>query len=112
MTLLEAYYPLPDLEGSPLRLRIPFDYSPGTPDVLYLSNGDPGEPGTPEEWDIGDPVLETQVAGQWRALATLPADLFDANFLDSCVTARLDDLADERAAEEYDHARDLEDWNP
>lgn len=107
--LLVAYHRLPTLD-SPLRLRIPFDYSPGTPDVLYLPNGDPGYPGTPEEWEIGDPVLETQVAGWWHALATLPADLFDANFLESCVTARLAAHADERAAEEYDHARDLEDF--
>lgn len=107
--LLEAYYPLPAL-GSPLRLRVPFDYSPSTPDVLYLPNGDPGYPGTPEEWDIGDPILEAQVGGRWRELATLPADLFDPAFLDSCVTAHLGALADERAAEEYDHARDLEDF--
>lgn len=29
-----------------------FDYTPGTPDVLYMPNGDPGEPGTPDEVTI------------------------------------------------------------
>lgn len=27
-------------------------YAPGTPDVMYLPNGDPGYPGDPEEFEI------------------------------------------------------------
>ena len=33
-------------------LEIEYDYSPGTPDVWYLPNGDPGYPGDPPEMDI------------------------------------------------------------
>lgn len=31
---------------------VEFDYSPPTPDVYYLPNGDPGYPGDPEEFDF------------------------------------------------------------
>lgn len=33
-------------------LEIRYSYSPGTPDVWYLPNGDPGYPGDPEEISI------------------------------------------------------------
>ena len=29
-----------------------YDYTPSTPDVYYMPNGDPGYPGDPEEIDI------------------------------------------------------------
>ena len=31
---------------------VEYNYSPSTPDVFYLSNGDPGYPGDPEEAEI------------------------------------------------------------
>jgi hypothetical protein len=34
----------------PVRVRVNY-YCPATPDVYYLSNGDPGYPGDPEELD-------------------------------------------------------------
>jgi hypothetical protein len=34
------------------RLLVEYDYTPGTPDVYYLSNGDPGYPGDPEEFYV------------------------------------------------------------
>lgn len=33
--------------------EVEFDYTPGTPDVMYLPNGDPGYPGDPEELELG-----------------------------------------------------------
>jgi hypothetical protein len=42
-------------------LRVTFDYSPGTPDVMYLPNGDPGYPGDPEEFEPTRFELETLV---------------------------------------------------
>ena len=33
-------------------LRCEFDYSPGTPDVMYLANGDPGYPGDAAEFVV------------------------------------------------------------
>ena len=35
-----------------VEFNIEFSYSPGTPDVWYLPNGDPGYPGDPAEIDI------------------------------------------------------------
>lgn len=39
-------------------LRATFDYSPGTPDVMYMPNGDPGYPGDPEEFEVTAIELE------------------------------------------------------
>ena len=33
--------------------EVEFYYTPGTPDVMYLPNGDPGYPGDPEELELG-----------------------------------------------------------
>lgn len=33
-------------------LCVEYEYSPSTPDVMYLPNGDPGYPGDPEEFEI------------------------------------------------------------
>ena len=35
-----------------LEVEVEFDYSPGTPDVMYLPNGDPGYPGEAPEMAI------------------------------------------------------------
>lgn len=35
-----------------IEFQVEYHYSPGTPDVWYLSNGDPGYPGDPPEVDI------------------------------------------------------------
>ena len=32
--------------------RVTGDYFPSTPDVFYMSNGDPGYPGEPEEFEV------------------------------------------------------------
>lgn len=43
------------------------DYSPGTPDVHYLANGDPGYPGDPPEFEIekveadGKPLTDDEI---------------------------------------------------
>lgn len=53
-------------------LRVTFDYSPGTPDVMYLPNGDPGYPGDPEEFEVTKIELETHVTDD---LTENPRDL-------------------------------------
>jgi hypothetical protein len=50
-------------EAGGFEVEIHFSASPGTPDVMYLPNGDPGYPGDPPELEVGDiwllvPVLE------------------------------------------------------
>ena len=32
--------------------EIEYTYTPGTPDVMYMPNGDPGYPGDPPEFEI------------------------------------------------------------
>jgi hypothetical protein len=41
-----------NLSYGPLTLAVSFDYSPATPDVFYLRNGDPGYPGSAAELSI------------------------------------------------------------
>lgn len=43
-------------------LRFTADFSPGTPDVMYLPNGDPGDPGDPEEFAVTLIELQVRVA--------------------------------------------------
>lgn len=52
-------------------LRATFDYSPGTPDVHYMANGDPGYPGDPEEFELTALELETHVTDD---LTATPSD--------------------------------------
>lgn len=35
-----------------IELKIDYHYYPATPDVMYMSNGDPGYPGDPEEVNV------------------------------------------------------------
>jgi hypothetical protein len=44
--------PFLDIELGGDTLRCEYDYTPGTPDVMHLSNGDPGHPGDPEEFCV------------------------------------------------------------
>lgn len=54
-------------EQGDLRLKVTFDYNPGTPDVMYLSNGDPGYPGDPPELNIESVFIERRLdRGIWN----------------------------------------------
>lgn len=68
-----------------LEFEVTYTYSPATPDVWYLRNGDPGYPGDPAEADIEKITL-------WGIDVTMviPEDVFD----------RLYDLVCEKAEEE------------
>jgi hypothetical protein len=46
----------------PLTLDIAYDFSPATPDVFYLRNGDPGNPGSAAELSIIS-ITSTQAPG-------------------------------------------------
>jgi len=52
-------------ETDTLRLKVTFDYTPGTPDVMYLPNGDPGYPGDPDELAIESIVIERKGSAGW-----------------------------------------------
>lgn len=60
--------------GTNAELQIDYTWSPGTPDVYYLPNGDPGYPGDPEEleWSaslrvggVEVPLDEDWLKGSW-----------------------------------------------
>lgn len=81
-------------------IEVFFDYSPPTPDVMYLPNGDPGYPGDPEELDIfelhiGNAVLDME----W--LSVHMQDLITEG-----VMRHLEDEAEDAQAERAD--RELE----
>jgi len=54
-------------------LRVECDYSPPTPDVMYLSNGDPGYPGDPEEFYVTK--VELKHGAEWIDISLLCGDL-------------------------------------
>lgn len=59
-------------------LEVEYTYFPGTPDVMYLPNGDPGYPGDPAETEITSCVLiVTDKAG-----GPIPIDLEAIGFLE------------------------------
>lgn len=43
------------------QVQVHFNYTPEEPATMYRSNGDPGDPGTPEEFDITKIELEVQI---------------------------------------------------
>jgi hypothetical protein len=66
-----------------IEVEVEYSYSPGTPDVRYLPNGDPGYPGDPAELEIlkvtydgenitflfdGNDTFETLIADEVSAL--------------------------------------------
>ena len=49
---------------------VEYTYTPGTPDVMYLKNGDPGYPGDPPEVEILSMFAVLKISptssGQWK----------------------------------------------
>lgn len=91
-----------DLVVCGVELTVDFDYQPGTPDVLYLPNGDPGHPGDPEEVVIND----ISIAGSEDL-----CDYFSESFR-AAVTEKAREYAamhyDDMGQEEYDAERKAE----
>ena len=92
-------------------LRCQYDFSPGTPDVMYLPNGDPGYPGDPEEFSVTKIELQYDDSLSvhppvWIDLTDILADLGDeaAEKLDDIAREAFDKLADEPPErEEHDY---------
>lgn len=89
-----------------LALVVEADYEAGSPDVHYLSNGDPGYPGNPEQLEI------TSVKHGELELIGLIEDLIDLsdpeNPLEQKVWAWIDERADEAAAGRWEEDRSWE----
>ena len=92
-----------DIAYQGLDYKVSGTYTPGTPDVFYLSNGDPGYPGDPAEVEFtsiikhdGDLVLEltqAEAAEVWE----------DVKFYDLVIEA-----ADQSAQDDFDAKGDWE----
>jgi hypothetical protein len=58
-------YIFSERDGDDVRIDIEAKFTPATDDVPYLSNGEPGHPGDPEEVEI----LEASIDGEPTALS-------------------------------------------
>jgi hypothetical protein len=99
-------------ESVTLELEVEYSYSPGTPDVHYLPNGDPGYPGDPPEveWtakvkDITFAEVQNVSLGTWKEWITDAQKLFDAaletdqDLVDSIEEKCFEDAADKEGDE-------------
>lgn len=80
-------------------LRCSYDYSPGTPSTMYRSNGDPGDEGDPEEFEVTKVELLALVATAfapaiWRDITDLLDDLDVGEKIDELARAEFDTLAE------------------
>jgi len=73
-----------EVHGDELDVVVEFTYSPGTPDVMYLSNGDPGYPGDPGECEV-EAVYRTDDKKRVKDLMpALPKDIIEYLFEQAC----------------------------
>lgn len=97
------------------------DYTPGTPDVSHLPNGDPGHPGTPEEINIESVVWHLPAIGDEPPRSIDVTTLLDdlgvledesGSFFVELGAALLQYLNNERAGAEADaaEAADPSNW--
>ena len=83
-------------------------YTPGTPDVMYLRNGDPGHPGDPPEFYLNSATLKS-IEGQVLPKAVPITDLDEFN--NSFYETLLEQATEELKAQDDSHAeRMAEDW--
>ena len=101
-----------DIGGNTVDLWVTYTCTPGTPDVYYLRNGDPGYPGDPPEMEIESIKWAKTPPGTapvWHEIKD--EALFDLLCNDEWLeqelwsAATVDDEAD-RADYEYDRRRD------
>lgn len=96
-------------ETNNLRLKVTFEYSPGTADVMYLPNGDPGYSGDPPELEIESILVERKgSAGWWTTDIDLLGWLYDdddetpLSKLSAAAIAAWEDEQVKRQADYYD----------
>lgn len=47
------------------KVTVAYNYTPGTPDVMYLPNGDPGHPGDPAKFEVLEVRLDELDLTHW-----------------------------------------------
>jgi len=90
-----------EVNGDELPVVVEYTYSPGTPDVMYLSNGDPGHPGDPAECEVVAVYRKEDTKRTKDLLGTLPTELIESLFEQAC--------EDGPGAEEDAYERAMED---
>ena len=98
-----AYFPFAD---SLMACEIDYSFIKGSPAVMYLSNGDPGHPGDPDEVEfINAECIEDGVTlpENWqKCLRDWAAEYIISEGYDAAVERAYDDIAHQRArAAEY-----------
>lgn len=94
-------------ETDNLRLKVTFEYSPGTPDVMYLPNGDPGYPGDPPELSLESVFIERSGSAGWQTtdidlLGWLCED-YDETLLSKLSAAAIEVWEDEQIKRQADY---------
>lgn len=80
-----------DMAG-PVPVQVDFHYAPGDPGSRYAPNGDPGEPPTPEEFDIYHVLCPRGLVLTARGIRLEFAPGFDLNeFISGSDLAALED---------------------
>lgn len=85
--------------GTEVDVVVEYSYSPATPDVFYLSNGDPGYPGDPEEVEVLS-ITEDKKGGRVIADDEIDEKTFESLEERICDAARDEDEARYEAAME------------
>lgn len=78
--------------GTEVDVEVEYSYSPATPDVFYLSNGDPGYPGDPEEAEILG-ITEDKKGGRVIDEKEIDEKVFEYLVERACEAARDEDEA-------------------
>lgn len=79
--------------GEEADVEVEYSYSPATPDVWYLPNGDPGYPGDPEEAE----VLSIKSNGRVLDENEIDEEVFEA-LVERCCEAGRDEIEAKYAA--------------
>jgi hypothetical protein len=96
-----------EVDGEEIGVEVAYVYSPATPDVMYLSNGDPGYPGSDAEaevlavWKKGD-------ATKTDLMPKMTPEAIESLFEQACTEGEEDDGGYEEAMEAR-YERDRED---
>jgi len=85
-----------------IEVEVEYSYTPGTPDVMYLSNGDPGHPGDPAEFEI----LKVTFNGENITFLFDGNDAFETLIAEEAAENFAESITADRADYEYDQYRE------
>ena len=100
-----------EVDGKPVEVTVEYTFSPATPDVFYLRNGDPGYPGDPAGADI-EVVYRTDDKAKTDLSKKLSEETFERLIEQACNAGEeaLNDDYDDAMERKADEARERE-WD-